>query len=623
MTDQDPTQRYEPPAQDTPAGADLAGAGAPSAGEAPAAPPPPVPAIEPVAPTAVEQTTTARPGRSRLKWLVAALVTLLVVGTVAGAGLLLTGDSGDPDVLAWTPSDSVAYAELRLDLPGTQSAELAEVMKAFPGFQDQAAFPVKLSEALDQLVGQATDGMQGYKNDIEPWFGGQVGASVGPLPQTADPAGARALVLLSVKDGAKATAWADDLVKTEGGASATETYGGTTITTVTPPAGSGGETKDMKAAYAVVGPVLALGDLASVKAAIDTGGTSGLSTDPQFQEAAASVTGDRLGFVYLDTAAIAGGAMSLAGDAAADLPELPAMLQDAVPPWTVAAIRAQDGAFIVDTRSPHSKTAGPPQNVESKIPGLVPPTTVVLFEGQDVGKTISELKQQLASDPQLADAVKQIDEVLALVGGFDAVAGWMGEAGVALTRDGDQVSGGLVVVPTDAAAASQLLDQLKGFLQLGGSAAGITVTDEEYAGATITIVNLGGIGGLLGAATEGAVEAPEDLSIAYAVTDEVVVLGYGSDFVKGVLDARAGDSLAKTERFSTALAKADASSAALAWIDVAGVRGFVEGMVPAGDRADYDANAKPYLEAFDSIIGTMAPGETIDNGTIVISMTGD
>ncbi|MCJ7710685.1 MAG: hypothetical protein MUQ32_07605 [Chloroflexi bacterium] len=101
------------------------------------------------------------------------------------------------------------------------------------------------------------------------------------------------------------------------------------------------------------------------------------------------------------------------------------------------------------------------------------------------------------------------------------------------------------------------------------------------------------------------------------------MLGYGTDFVKGVLDARAGDSLAKTERFSTALAKADASNAALAWIDVAGVRGFVEGMVPAGDRADYDTNAKPYLEAFDSIIGTMAPGETIDNGTIVISVTGD
>ena len=118
---------------------------------------------------------------------------LLVAGTAAGATLLLTSDSGDPAVLACTPADSVAYAELRLDLPGSQSAELAKVMKAFPGFEDQAAFPMKLSEALDLLVGQATDGQQGYKNDIEPWFGGQIGVSAGPLPTTADPAAARAV----------------------------------------------------------------------------------------------------------------------------------------------------------------------------------------------------------------------------------------------------------------------------------------------------------------------------------------------------------------------------------------------------------------------------------------------
>ena len=80
-------------------------------------------------------------------------------------------------------------------------------MKAFPGFEDQAAFPIKLNEALDLLVGKATDGKQGYKTDIEPWFGGQLGVSVGPLPAAADPAAARA-VAFSVKDAAKATAWA-------------------------------------------------------------------------------------------------------------------------------------------------------------------------------------------------------------------------------------------------------------------------------------------------------------------------------------------------------------------------------------------------------------------------------
>ena len=31
-------------------------------------------------------------------------------------------------------------------------------------------------------------------------------------------------------------------------------------------------------------------------------------------------------------------------------------------------------------------------------------------------------------------------------------------------------------------------------------------------------------------------------------------------------------------------------------------------MVPTSDRSDYDANAKPYLEAFDTVIGTIDPG---------------
>ena len=64
--------------------------------------------------------------------------------------------------------------ELRLDLPGTQQAELAEVMSAFPGFDDQAAFPMKLDEVLDQLVGSATDDEQSYSSDIDPWFGRQL-----------------------------------------------------------------------------------------------------------------------------------------------------------------------------------------------------------------------------------------------------------------------------------------------------------------------------------------------------------------------------------------------------------------------------------------------------------------
>ncbi len=75
MTDQDPTQRYEPPVSGEIPVADLA-----PAVEAPGLPPP-APATDPVPTAPVSTTPAVRPGRSRVRWLAAAVITLLVVGT--------------------------------------------------------------------------------------------------------------------------------------------------------------------------------------------------------------------------------------------------------------------------------------------------------------------------------------------------------------------------------------------------------------------------------------------------------------------------------------------------------------------------------------------------------------
>jgi hypothetical protein len=567
-----------------------------------------------------------RTGRSRVRWLVAAVVTAFVVVGVGGATLMLTGAAGDPGVLTWTPKDSVMYAELRLDLPGGQEAELAKAMRAFPGFDDQAAFPTKLNEALDQLVKSASEGTYGYSADIEPWFGGQIAISAGPLPATADAKAARALLLASVTDGAKASAWADKLLATTGATTTTETYNGTTITIVTPPSSDSAATDGMTAAYALFGPVIGVGDPASVKAAIDTRGTAGLATNDQFKTASASVTGDRLGFLYVDAAAIASGAKALAPDAAASaMPEVPAVLGDLTTPWMVAALRASNGSFVVDTRTPHVASMGPASPSTSKLPSVLPATTVMLAEGHDVGKSLEQLKSLLAADPQLADGVQQVDDALKLVGGYAAVVDWMGEAGVAVTLDGDKAGGGIVVTPTDPASAGRLLTQLRAFLELAGASgtSGIKVSDQTYGDATITTIDLGDLGGIAGGTTGSDLPSlPANVSIAYSVTDQVVVLGVGTDFVKAVLDARSGPSLATSSRFSAALGSADKEHGSLFWLDVAGIRSFAESMIPAADKADYDANTKPYLEAIDSIIGTNAPGDPLDRGTLVIRTTG-
>ncbi len=203
----------------------------------------------------------------------------------------------------------------------------------------------------------------------------------------------------------------------------------------------------------------------------------------------------------------------------------------------------------------------------------------------------------------------------------------MGEAGVAVMPSGNSVTGGILIAPTDRVAAERLLTQLRGFLALAGGGSGITVTDETYGDATITTVDLGNLGNLmLGQATGGALDGLGsglgDVKIAYAVTDQAVVLAADPGFVKAVIDARGGPSLATNDRFSAALGKADRSNASLTWLDVAAIRNLIEGQIPAADRTDYETNVKPYLAPLDSVLGTSAPGTDVDRGTFILSVAG-
>jgi hypothetical protein len=259
--------------------------------------------------------------------------------------------------------------------------------------------------------------------------------------------------------------------------------------------------------------------------------------------------------------------------------------------------------------------AGPATNAESKLPSLVPASTVAFAEGHDVAKRVQQLKDALAADPKLAAGVKQVDDTLALIGGLDAITGWMGEAGVAVTADGQSLNAGLVVTPTDPTAAHRLFDQLKAFIALGGGSSGLKATDQDYKGTTITVLDLGGLGSLAAGMAGGAagVPAPDlaNVQVAYAVTDDVVALGT-TDFVKQVLDTRSGGaSLAGTDRFKAALDRAGTSHAGLFWVDVKGTLGFAEARLKDQLGASFDTDVKPFLQAFDSVIGTSVPGDSI------------
>src|SRR5207247_952257 len=120
---------------------------------------------------------------SPLRWLVAAVATVLVVVLVAGAFFLAGPRVGTPSVVAhFAPANTADYVEVRLDLPGDQHDRLASFLSHFPGFADQASLQQKLDDTLSQALKSHDSGLD-WQTDVAPWFGGQVaffGAGAGP-----------------------------------------------------------------------------------------------------------------------------------------------------------------------------------------------------------------------------------------------------------------------------------------------------------------------------------------------------------------------------------------------------------------------------------------------------------
>ena len=95
--------------------------------------------------------------------------------------------------------------------------------------------------------------------------------------------------------------------------------------------------------------------------------------------------------------------------------------------------------------------------------------------GNDYGATLTETLELYENDPALKEAYAQIDQVAGVLGGLDAIVGWMGDTGIVVNQDGDDVEGGLVAsrpmpprppAPHDAAQLRR---------SSGGASSGVTV----------------------------------------------------------------------------------------------------------------------------------------------------
>jgi hypothetical protein len=323
----------------------------------------------------------------------------------------------------------------------------------------------------------------------------------------------------------------------------------------------------------------------------------------------------------------------MAGSAGTGTPAISDDLLAIVPDWASFRLRVEGDALVMDGATPHVDGApGPDGNHPNGVPAWAPPTTIALFAGNDAGATLTETIDMYRKDPNLKDAFTQIDQAAGVLGGLDGAIGWIGDTGAVIAQTGDTVEGGLIVIPTDAAKGQQLLTTLRSFVTLGGAQAGISVTEEDYNGTTITVVNLGDVGALLGmAGANGLVPVPGggagmpggDIHIAWAATDGVVVVGSGPGFVKHVLDAGAGESLADEDRFETLVDRVGSQHTSLSFLDITAVRELVEASMAdasAADKAEYEESVKPFLTPFDAFVAASTVGGETDGHHTVITV---
>ncbi|MDO8484730.1 MAG: DUF3352 domain-containing protein [Candidatus Limnocylindrales bacterium] len=565
---------------------------------------------------------------ARYRWAIAVGVVAGVVVVSALTLGLFTGRGANATVLGYVPDDSIMYGEARLDLPGDQRANVGAFLSKFPGFADQSTLDTKIDDVLDRLIGGATNGDQAFSSDIKPWFGGELAFSVGALPDPSElsapnPSGAadaRFLVLVSVKDEAAAKAWFDSVIASSGAATSTEAYGDATLTLFT---GEG----ERQGAYALLnGKVAVAGDVASVRAAVDKKGAGDFAAQPEFKAALDATTGDHVGFVYIALRPLLEWASQLSGS------EVPGGLSSEaltglVPDWTALALRVEGDALVMETLAPKPEGGAATDSRASAVADHVPASAVALAISHDYGKGILKTLDIYRSEPSLKPIIDSVDQAIGILGGTEAAIGWIGDLGITVTRADAGVEGGLVIVPTDRAAAERLFTSLRTLASLGGATMGVSVRDEAYAGTTITIVDLGNVADLAAQADL----SPEMLGtglptgrveLAYAITDQVVVLGSGPGFVRHVLDTTAATSIASNERYR-ALAARVGQGTGIGFADLTAIRGLIEsamGNADAAARAEYEENVKPFLTPFDALVWSGSVEGDLTRSTVIVTV---
>ena len=173
-------------------------------------PPHPSTGVDAAHPPPADADSEGKPSHVR-RTVAAALVAVVVAGAVAGGIFAFRFVRGSADTaVVMVPSDSVFYASLNLDPPGSQKMALNDLFNKFPAVSSESARDTWINLALDNLGMQA-----GFMHaDVRPWLGSQlaVAAQAPSFRPSESPSHAAAFAfLISSSDDARAQSALDKL----------------------------------------------------------------------------------------------------------------------------------------------------------------------------------------------------------------------------------------------------------------------------------------------------------------------------------------------------------------------------------------------------------------------------
>ncbi|GIW20214.1 MAG: hypothetical protein KatS3mg065_0510 [Chloroflexota bacterium] len=313
---------------------------------------PPTPS-DPTGDRATEQPigVSGRPAASppRLRWVLAAGGSLAVTLAAAVVAAMLVGGAGPSGLLARTPADSVAYLEVRFDLPGDQRERIGRFLAHFPGFDDRSLLEPKLADLFERAVAGVSEGRLHWSGGIDAWFGGQAALVLRRLPEPGaghdlEP---MPLLLATVTDPAAARTWATGALDALAVPWTRDSLAGLEVLRV----GGGVEER----AIAVDDEILVAGRLDDVRAVLETRPGASLAAKAPTKAALAALPADHLAWLSVDGVAYRDWlARVLAGSGAAvELVGLEA------PDWLTAELRFDGDLAVVESVAP-AGAAGPP-----------------------------------------------------------------------------------------------------------------------------------------------------------------------------------------------------------------------------------------------------------------------